>query len=389
MINRKENIKQKGFNMISKNDNDAISSESQKSFVPVDFGKIKIGAKTLEDAVIDYGDFCKVDTRFTKKENILRAINELSFGEMREISNFFYKTSGIYSRLCKYMAYMYRYDWMVTPYINDDTAKESDKDKALAEFYKILLYLDKSELKNLFGDISLKVIKNGCYYGYLLPSSTRVTIQELPVSYCRTRFMVNGRHAIEFNMRYFDVAFKDTTQRMRMLNLFPQEFKKGYVLYKEGKLPAQFVGDTAGWYLLDVNSTIKFNVNGEDTPMFMSVIPAIIDLDEAKGIDKQKQAQELLKIIIQKMPLDKNGDLVFDVDEAKQLHNNAVRMLGKAIGVDVLTTFADVDVADLNNNRAATAVDDLERVERAVYNEAGVSQLQFNSDGNIALNNSI
>ena len=135
---------------------------------------------------------------------------------------------------------------MVTPYINDDTAKESDKDKALAEFYKILLYLDKSELKSLFGDISLKVIKNGCYYGYLLPSSTRVTIQELPVSYCRTRFMVNGRHAIEFNMRYFDVAFKDTTQRMRMLNLFPQEFKKGYVLYKEGKLPAQFVGDTAG-----------------------------------------------------------------------------------------------------------------------------------------------
>jgi len=27
--------------------------------------------------------------------------------------------------------------------------------------------------------------------------------------------------------------------------------------------------------------------------------------------------QQLLKIIIQKMPIDKNGDLVFDVDEAK------------------------------------------------------------------------
>jgi hypothetical protein len=26
--------------------------------------------------------------------------------------------------------------------------------------------------------------------------------------------------------------------------------------------------------------------------------------------------QQLLKIIIQKMPIDKNGDLVFDVDEA-------------------------------------------------------------------------
>jgi len=26
--------------------------------------------------------------------------------------------------------------------------------------------------------------------------------------------------------------------------------------------------------------------------------------------------QQLLKIIIQKLPLDKNGDLIFDVDEA-------------------------------------------------------------------------
>jgi len=28
-------------------------------------------------------------------------------------------------------------------------------------------------------------------------------------------------------------------------------------------------------------------------------------------------AQKLLRIIIQKMPLDKNGDLIFDVDEAQ------------------------------------------------------------------------
>jgi len=85
------------------------------------------------------------------------------------------------------------------------------------------------------------------------------------------------------------------------------------------------------------------------------------------------------------MPIDKNGDLVFDVDEAQQLHNNAINMLSKAIGVDVLTTFADVDVADMSDNDAATATDDLQRVERTVYNEAGVSQMQFNTDGNLAL----
>lgn len=89
------------------------------------------------------------------------------------------------------------------------------------------------------------------------------------------------------------------------------------------------------------------------------------------------------------MPIDKNGDLVFDVDEAQQLHNNAVSMLSKAIGIDVLTTFADVEVADMADNKTATTKDELEKVERAVFNEAGVSQMQFNTDGNIALEKSI
>jgi hypothetical protein len=89
------------------------------------------------------------------------------------------------------------------------------------------------------------------------------------------------------------------------------------------------------------------------------------------------------------MPLDKNGDLVFDVDEAQQLHNNAVRMLQKAIGIDVLTTFAEVEVADMGDNSNANSRDELEKVERAIYNEAGVSQMQFNTDGNIALEKSI
>ena len=95
--------------------------------------------------------------------------------------------------------------------------------------------------------------------------------------------------------------------------------------------------------------------------------------------------QQLLKVIIQKLPLDKNGDLIFDVDEAKDIHNNTVQMLQRAIGVDVMTTFADVDVADLADNNTTTTRDELEKVERTVYNEAGVSQNLFNSNSNLAL----
>ena len=382
MINRIEQIKSKGFNMVMDDTQDVYSP----SGLLTDFAKIKVGAKTLDDAVISLGELKKVNPRLADKKEVLRAIHMGDLETMREISNFFFKTSGIYSRLCKYMANLYRYDWMVTPFVNSDSVKP---EKITEGFYKALTYLDNFEIKKFCGDVALKVLRHGAYYGYLGPQADKMVVQELAPNYCRSRFSVNNRPAVEFNMKFFDDYFRDTTQRMRVLNLFPKEFKKGYVLYKEGKLKPDFAGDTSGWYLLDPKSSIKFNLNGEDYPALISVIPALIDLDEAQALDRKKMQQKLLKIIIQKMPVDKNGDLIFDVDEARELHNNAVKMLGKAIGIDVLTTFADVDVADMADKNTTTSVDELTKVERTVYNEAGVSQMQFNTDGNIALEKSI
>lgn len=364
---------------------DDVNSIPSAAYDSTQFAKIRVGLKTLEDAIFTGGDLKKVNTRMADKDEVLRAINNGDQEAMRDISNFFYKSSGIYNRLCRYMAYLYRYDWMVTPYVCSDTVKN---DKLLDSFDKALRYLDNFEVKKFFGEVALKVIKFGCYYGYLVPQTDRMVVQELPPKYCRTRYQVNGRPAVEFNMKFFDDSFRDTTQKMKMLNLFPKEFKKGYILYKEGKLKPDFMGDTAGWYLLDPEMCIKFNLNGDDFPAFISVIPAIIDLDSAQEIDRKRMAQQILKIIIQKMPLDKNGDLIFDPDEAQELHNNAVRMLGKSIGTDVLTTFADTEVANMSD-RAVSSMDELTKIERTIYNEAGVSQMQFNTSGNLALEKSI
>ena len=378
-------IKKKGFNMIGTED-DQILNQANGSYIPVDFAKIRVGVKSVSDAILKLGDFRKISPQLADKVQVLRAIHSGDLDRMRDISNYFYKISGIYQRLCRYMAYMYRYDWLITPYYDTNSIKPN---KILDGFNKVLAYLDKFQAKKFFGEVALKVVRNGCYYGYLIARNGTVVVQELPPKYCRSRLIVNGQPAVEFNMKYFNDMFMNTEQRARMLKIFPPEFEKGYKLYKQGKLKPEFPGDESGWYLLEVGSVIKFNLNGEDFPPFIAVIPAIIDLDAAQDLDRRKMQQQLLKIIIQKMPIDKNGDLVFDVDEAQQLHNNAVQMLSKAIGIDVLTTFADVEVADMADNKTSTTTDDLEKVERTVYNEAGVSQMQFNTDGNIALEKSV
>ena len=217
-------------------------------------------------------------------------------------------------------------------------------------------------------------------------------LQQLPVDYCRSRYFVGTNPAVEFNMRYFD-TIPDIQYRMKVLKLFPEEFSKGYMLYKQGKLldteSSNSFYSNNGWYLLDPNHTVKFNFKNSDIPIFVNAIPAMIDLDAAQDLDRRKQMQKLLKIIVQKLQMDKNGDLIFDIDEARDIHNNAVEMLKRAVGIDVLTTFADIESVDLSDKNTTASQDDLEKVERTVYNNLGISRNLFNTDGNLSLEKSI
>jgi hypothetical protein len=62
----------------------------------------------------------------------------------------------------------------------------------------------------------------------------------------------------------------------------------------------------------------------EEIPFFINSIPAILDLNAAQELDRKRQMQKLVKILVQKLPMDKNGDLIFDIEEAKDIHANAL-----------------------------------------------------------------
>lgn len=109
--------------------------------------------------------------------------------------------SGIYSRVCNSIATLYRYDWYVAPEVYDEKVKE---DKVIDELVKILRFLDDSSIAATCEKIARNVIVRGAYYGYIIDSKEACVLQELPLRYCRSRFNVNGRPVVEFDMRYFD-----------------------------------------------------------------------------------------------------------------------------------------------------------------------------------------
>lgn len=353
-----------------------------------DYNRVRVGGKTLSNDVTLETDFLKYyGSRKLTKEKVQEALEKADLPYLRRISDIYYRRSGIYSRLCRYMAYLFRYDWMITPVV--DWNKKVKDTKVIEGWLRGCKYLENSRFKKVCGDIALKVMIQGVYYGYRLDQSEATFLQELPVSFCRSRYTLNGWPAVELNVKYFDEAFPDAAYRAKVLRMYPKEIQKAYMAYKQEKLEKDYASDDAGWVLLDPEHTVRFNVGSSDFPMFASVIPHLMDLENAQAIDNKKMEQQILKIIIQKFPMGKNDDPIFDVDQMNALHASAVQMLGDAIGVDVLSTLADVEVADMSDKGNTSSVDQLEKVERTVYNEAGVSQLQFNSDGSAALEKSI
>lgn len=363
------------------------------SSTPDNYARLHIGAKQYADALLDLQYYEKLERRgFRNKEFIIQALINNDIPVLREISRYFYKTNGIYQKIVNYFATMYRYDWYMVPELLSDNYKE---EKVIADFQKCLNFMDASHLKKICGEFSLGVIRDGVYYGYIAEGTNGFYIQELPWKWCRSRFKIKGVPAIEFNMAFFDTVFPEVSYRMKVLDLFPPEFKKGYTLYKQHKLPPDYpVLDAqitwGSWYLLDPGLAFKFGIMGlRGLPLFVNAIPSLIDLDITQGIDRKRQLQQLLKIIVQKLPLDKNGDLIFDVDEARDIHNNAVEMLRNSIGVDVLTTFADVDSIEVSDSVNTVTDGSLDNAERTAYNSFGVSKNIFNTDTNLALEKSI
>ena len=67
------------------------------------------------------------------------------------------------------MAQLYRYDWYVVP---GDIGSKVTAEEVNKRWIKILHYLDNSYIKKICGEIALSVVRDGCYYAYIMPNDS-------------------------------------------------------------------------------------------------------------------------------------------------------------------------------------------------------------------------
>ena len=120
----------------------------------------------------------------------------------------------------------------------------------------------------------------------------------------------------------------------------------------------------------------------------MNVIPATIEYDEAVATQRERDAEEIRKIIVQKIPHLNDGRLLFEPDEAEEIHHGTVHMMKGNKNVSVLTTYGDVD-AIASNSSAEKTDNALTRMEQNIYAQAGVTGQVFASTGSSSLETSL
>ena len=310
-------------------------------------------------------------------DEIKQIIRSGNLESLRQLSRYFYRTNSLYRNNIDFLSYMPTYDTVVIPVYQEGKGSKAQITKA---FYNACRFIDNLDVPNTFSRITKEWLKNGIYFGILRTDGEKVSIQDLPLEYCRARFKdFNNLYIIEFNLNYFD-TIQDKQLREEALLSFPKEVQRAW-----GQWITKKINDP--WVVLPAGSGgVCFTFSNDQTPLLIASLPELKKLDDATKREETRDENELRKLLIQRMPIDSNGELVFPLEEVADIHASVADMLADEDSVDVLTTFGETDLESLQDSSAATqSADRLKKYKDNAWNALGRGQILFNPEGSSSL----
>ena len=310
-------------------------------------------------------------------EEIYSIIRSGDLEAARELSRYFYRTNGEYRNNIDFLAALPLYDTVVIPV---STMEKGSKAQILKAFDNACNFIEKLDVPNTFSRITKEWIKVGVYNGILRTNGEEVVIQDLPLQYCRTRFRdFNNLNILEFNLNYF-LTIHDEEIREEAVLTFPKIIQEAWEQYKN-----HILNDP--WVMLPATSGgVCFSFTDDPSPLLLASIPQLKKLGDAVAREEKRDENELYKLLIQRMPIDKQGELVFQLDEVAEIHSSVAAMLQDLDTVDVLTTFGDTSLESLQETTAASQSNDrIEKYKKNAFDALGRSSLLFNAEGSSTL----
>lgn len=324
------------------------------------FGKGRLGTRK-----IDY-----------TSDTVKNIIDNGGKDEKLALSRNFFEKDSIYRRIVIYYATLLKYVGILIP--TPSYGQNLSTDHIKKRYFQAIDYVDRIGLQGFCTEIALKVLVDGAYYGIITKLDKKdFSVMGLPAAHCQARYKTpDGQYLLEFNLKYFD-TIDDEEARKRAINLFPKEVARAYRKYKNGKLKSE-------WVFIDKAIALCFQFFDDPTPLFLDVIPASMDYEEAVDVEKDRNLEEIRKIIVQKVPHLNDGQLLFEPYEAAEMHKGTVGMVKGNKNVSVLTTYTDVD-AIVSKTSSDVVSNSLNKMLQNIYAQVGTTSELFASTSNLTL----
>ena len=311
-------------------------------------------------------------------EEIEEIIRSGEISVIRELSRYYYRTNGRYRNSINFLANLFLYDTLVTPIYE---VGKGSKTQIIKAFYNACNFVEQLHVKTTLARITREWLKSGIYYGILQEQGDKVVVQDLPPVYCRTRYKdMNDLNILEFNITYFITNFTDDASRENAVNTFPPVVQKAWKSYKNRHLDDTWIR------IPPTMGGVVFSFAEDSTPLLIAAIPELAKLKNAVSREEKHDENELYKLLIQQMPIDSDGHLVFELEEIEQIHAGTANMLREVDTVDVLTTLGDAKLESLQDSSAASQTNNrIEKYSDNAWDALGSSKLFFNADNSSSL----
>lgn len=299
--------------------------------------------------------------------------------EKQNLSRYWFDKDGYYKQIIMHYANLLLYQGILIP--NPKKGKKLSSAHITKKYHNALKMIEKMQLPVFLSNCAMKALTDGAYYGIKAESQKEdFVVIDLPIGYARTNFKdYQGNDIVEFNISYFN-TITDLTKRNNILSVYPAFVKKAFKNFQKGKI-------SDPWIIIPSDYGICFPfLNG--TPPFLSVISAVLSYNDSVKTEKERQKEMIKKTVVQKIPHTTDGRLVFEPEEAAEMHEGVVGMMREEENTNVITSYGDVDVHAFNYS-SAQGDSVLNRIEKDIYAQGGVSGELFASSGSASLKTSL
>ena len=337
---------------------------------------------TNERAYQDYwNSLCNRPERIRdySTQEIESIINSGSLHEQQKLSRNYFNKDGYYKRIIVYYATLLKYMGLLIP--NPSNGKKLSTSHIQKRYYSALDFVERMHLPTMLTNIAWRALMDGAYYGIKVETDKNAfQLIDLPSGYACSRFKdLNGNDIVEFDLSYFGTILNND-QRDAALAAYPKFVAKAWKKFKTGKI-------TNKWLVIPSDFGVCFPFF-DGRPVFLNIIPSTIEYDEAVAIQKARDEDEIRKIVVQKIPHLSDGRLLFEPEEAEEIHQGTVGMMRGNKNVSVLTSYGDVDVVT-SSAHGDNSDELLNRIEKNIYSRAGVSGQIFSATGGASLEASL